>query len=294
MKQPKVLVACPIYKGKDYCVDEWIKLIKNLRYSNYDIFLVDNTADGGEHARWVSETYGIEIIHHYRKDASLCQIMCECNNILRKKTIDEGYDYLMSIESDVFPPKNIIPKFINQGKPIISGIYKIGFGTWKYPLLQVVEQIPPPNIKDIDKKDERMNTLYNSFLKKVEKFGKLSYEQLNKIWKSDITVGNIRQMDWNEMIEYIDGTVKPIHGCGIGCSLIHRELLKKYKFRTIEGMPTHADSFFYMDLWNDGITAYVDTSVICKHLNTDWKITMKERNKEFDKKFVFVKTGEKD
>jgi len=249
MEQPKVLVACPTYEGKDYCVDEWINHIKNLKYNNYNILLVDNTADNGDHAKWLADTYGVEVIHHYRKDISLNGLMAECNEIIRKRVIDEGYDYWMSIESDVFPPKNIIPKLMNHEKPIVSGIYKIGFGDWKYPLLQVVE--------------------------------KVNEEE-----------GNIRQMHWEEILDYIDGELKPIHGCGIGCTLMHKELLKKFGFRVEKDSPTHADSFFYLDLWNEGIAVYVDTSIICRHDNRDWAKTWKERNEELEHKFKFMK-GEK-
>lgn len=254
MIQPKVLVACPTYKGKDYCIDEWMNLIKNLAYTNYDIFIVDNTADKGEHAKWMSETYGIEVQHHYHQNCSLNELMCECNEIIRKRVIDEGYDYLMSIESDVFPPRNVIPKLMNHNKLIVSGMYKIGFPSTNgpYPLLQIAVPGGEP--------DENGNPTLN-----------------------------IRQMHWFEMLQFIDGSVKEIHGCGIGCSLIRKELLQKFSFRTEKDRPTHADSYFYLDIWNAGIRAYVDTSIMCKHKHSDWGKIYKERETEFNKVYKFGK-----
>jgi len=247
MKQPKVLVACPTYKGKDYCVHEWIAHIKDLKYSNYDIFIVDNTNDKGKHAKWMRDTFGIEVVHHFNKKAHLAQMMSECNEIIRKKVIDEGYDYLMSIESDVFPPKNIIPKLMNHNRLIVSGMYQIGFREHKFPILQIVEP-----------------------------------QGLNPDGTPHL---NIRQMWWSEMLQFIDGTVKPIHGCGIGCTLMRKELLEKFKFRYEKDIPTHADSWLYLDLQNAGVQAYVDTSILCKHLNTDWLKVYEERKKDMDVSF---------
>jgi len=252
MKQPKVLVACPTYKGKDYCVDEWVDHIKNLKYTNYDILLVDNTADEGEHAKWLSDTYGIEVIHHYRKDTALNQMMAECNEIIRKRVIDEGYDYLMSIESDVFPPKNIIPKLMNHKKLVVSGMYKIGYGRMNFPLIHIAE---PTNVITEDGSG------------KVE--------------------GRIRQLWWDEIMNFVDGEVNQVHGCGIGCALIHNYILKDTSFRVEKGNSTHADSIFYMDLWNKEIPVFLDTSIMCKHKNRDWGKVWKERNEDFDIKYKF-------
>lgn len=257
-KQPKVLVACPTYKGKDYCIEEWMELIKNLAYHNYDIFIVDNTNDDGEHAKWIADKFGVETQHHFHSDVPLNELMMECNEIIRKKALENDYDYLMSIESDVFPPSNVIPKLINAGNLITSGIYKIGFpsNNGPYPLLQIVTPGGP--------KDEN---------------GKSTM--------------NIRQMHWYEISQFLDGTVKPIHGCGIGCSLIRKELLEKFPFRIVKGEPVHADSYFYMDLHNAGIQAYVHTGIMCKHKNRDWRLVYEERSEDFDVNFKF-KIGGKD
>tara|TARA_Y100000034_G_scaffold122269_1_gene167502 strand:+ start:205 stop:1020 length:816 start_codon:yes stop_codon:yes gene_type:complete len=251
MEQPKVLVACPTYEGKDYCVDEWISHIKDLKYTNYNILLVDNTADNGDHAKWLTDTYGIEVIHHYRKDTALNQMMAECNEIIRKRVIDKGYDYLMSIESDVFPPKNIIPYLINKKLDVISGMYRIGFGKWKFPLLQITE--PTSKIHE----------------------------------ETGMIEGKVRQLWWDELLNFVDGEIKQIHACGIGCTLIKRRILDIIEFRTEETSSAHADSYFYMDLWNKNIPVFVDTSILCKHENEDWGKTWEKRNVDFDTKFIF-------
>ena len=255
MKQPKVLVGCPTYKGKDYCVDEWLNYIKNLKYTNYDILIVDNTADDGTHAKWLTDKYGVEVIHHFKKETSLNALMAECNEILRKRVIDEGYDYLMSIESDVFPPKNIIPRLMNQQHGVVSGMYEIGYRNWKYPLIQIVEP--------------KLNT--------------------------EGRIGNVRQLWWDEILNFIDGETKQVHGCGIGCTLIHVEILKKIKFRVDPENSIHADSFFYMDLWNlFQYPVYVDTSIMCRHDNDDWGKKWKERNKDFDITMIHSIDGRRD
>ena len=248
--QPKVLVACPTYDGKNYCIDEWMELIQNLSYTNYDILIVDNTNDKGKNAKWIAERFGVEVIHHFKKKLALNEVMAECNNIIRQRLIDGEYEYLMSIESDVFPPKDIIPRLINHQKLVVSGMYQIGVGEMRYPLIQVVD------------------------------FG------------DEDGVGVVRQLHWGELLQFINRGVKRVHGCGIGCALIHHEVLKKYPFRTDPEYSTHADSFFYMDLWNDGLPVYLDTNLMCRHKNTDWETVYKNREKDFKKNFE-MKNGEK-
>ena len=40
---PKVLVGCPTYEGKEYILDRYIERVKEFTYDNYDILLVDNS-----------------------------------------------------------------------------------------------------------------------------------------------------------------------------------------------------------------------------------------------------------
>ncbi|MBW2978931.1 hypothetical protein KY304_02365, partial [Candidatus Woesearchaeota archaeon] len=42
-KNPKILIACPTYQGKEYCLDKYINALKSLTYQNKDILFVDNS-----------------------------------------------------------------------------------------------------------------------------------------------------------------------------------------------------------------------------------------------------------
>ena len=244
MEQPKVLVACPTYDGKNYCIEDWMKLIQNMKYNNYDILIVDNTNDGGKNAEWMADYFDIEVIHHYRDDIALNEVMAECNNIIRDRVLEEGYDFLMSIESDVFPPDTIIPRLMNHQKLVASAMYEIGLGDYRYPLIQIVE----PE-------------------------------------EGEEGTGMVRQLHWGEMMNFINAGLKRVHGCGIGCSLIHKDVLEQYPFRTDPEYSTHADSYFYMDLWNAGLPVYLDTDLLCRHKNTDWEVVYKNREKDFKRTF---------
>ena len=39
----KVLIAAPQHESKNYCWEEWSNRIDNLTYSNYDVFIADNS-----------------------------------------------------------------------------------------------------------------------------------------------------------------------------------------------------------------------------------------------------------
>jgi len=55
-----------------------------------------------------------------------------------------------------------------------------------------------------------------------------------------------------------------IVSCGLGCVLIHRNILKQIKFRYEKDV--FDDRFFCIDLFKKKIPIYTDTSIKCKHL----------------------------
>jgi hypothetical protein len=80
--------------------------------------------------------------------------------------------------------------------------------------------------------------------------------------------------DYGDM-EFIDGTLRPVHAMGLGCVMIDNTVLEKIKFRHVKGVPVYSDAFFYDDLKNLNITPYLDTSILCEHNNSEFAYFLK-------------------
>jgi GT2 family glycosyltransferase len=116
--KPKVLVGCPTSYYKEYCFDEYLDAVKNLSYDNYDILLVDNSENNDYFDKIKKKLPVIKGPY----DESARERIVLSRNILKDKAI-EKYDYLLSLEQDVIPPKNIIELFLEHNKKVVSGIY---------------------------------------------------------------------------------------------------------------------------------------------------------------------------
>lgn len=85
---------------------------------------------------------------------------------------------------------------------------------------------------------------------------------------------NTHETTLPEAINFVDGTVKQVYENGIGCTLISREIIEKIPFRWEKGNPAYSDTFFYKDLFKKGYKNYMDTSILCKHYNSDWGLNV--------------------
>ena len=75
---------------------------------------------------------------------------------------------------------------------------------------------------------------------------------------------NLPDMRWLTEEEFNNNEIIKIVSCGMGCVLIHRNILEKIEFRSENNV--FDDRFFGIDLYNKNISMYCDTSVKCKHL----------------------------
>jgi GT2 family glycosyltransferase len=226
----KILIASPTADLKDYCFDKWMENVSKFTYPNYKVLLCDNST---------TRDYYIEIKKRYEhlgdlfnvaritpsqyNNNSYKHILAKSHDKCRLYAIENDFDYLLHLETDIFPPINVIERLLDANKKVVGAMYHIELG-------------------------ERSKLM----IQQMENFG----DELRETYNLDETD-----------IEFVDGDVKKVFSCGLGCVLIHKSVLSEVGFRYEEGSPVHPDSFYFADLDAKRIPVYVDTSIYCEHEN---------------------------
>ena len=117
---PKILVGCPTSFHKEYCLDKYIKGLKDIDYPNFDILLVDNSPDDNYFNK--IKSHDILVIKGSYFENARDRIIAS-RNMLREIAIDKDYDYFFSLEQDVVPPSDVLLKLVKHNKKVISCIY---------------------------------------------------------------------------------------------------------------------------------------------------------------------------
>jgi hypothetical protein len=125
-KNPKILVAAPTSEHKNYCFKPWIKNVKSFTYPNYDILLVDNSQDESNYKKLLN--YCDCVYEKPIHGESIQKTMCRCNNLIRFLVLKGNYDYFFSLETDIFPPVNVLEYLLMFRKKVIGMPYFIYAG----------------------------------------------------------------------------------------------------------------------------------------------------------------------
>ncbi len=258
MRKPKILVGCPTSSLYDYCLEPYIDCVKNLSYENFDVMLVDNSKN-----KWYYDKIkklGLNVIKdQWQKNAR--DRIIGGRNLLREYCLENGYDYFFSLEQDVICPKDSIERLLNWKKKIVSGLY---CGTFRSVLNPKEIKILPLVYQHIDKKTYEKMLTHNNF--KDSKIRKEVEEGKIKSYK-DV----MRQC---ELKEVKDKGLMKVWISGVGCLMIHRDVLEKIKFRYDKEAEGFDDVFFCKDAEKNGFEVFVDTSIHCKHYSKkswDWR-----------------------
>jgi len=229
-KLPKILVGCPTFEGKNYCFKEWIENIREFTYSNFEIFLADNS-DTVENSKMYQEKYGVNCkwITNQSNKGSHTKRITDGHNAVRKYFLDNDFDFLLHLESDIFPPKDIINRLLAHNKQVVGATYYL---------------------YDDDERQLMVRILDNDYVKET----------------ALIHGDNIE--------EELNGELHSVWSVGLGCTLIHKSVVEKVKFRNEISHRyktlLFCDTTWAKDVRDKGIFVYWDSSVCCKHLNKGW------------------------
>ena len=235
MSLPKILLAAPTSDKKDYCFDKWADTVLNLDYPSYSVMLVDNSHDEEYYHKILDR--GIYCIH-VKPEGNVVDYITDCQNLIRYYVLKGGYDYLFSLETDVFPQRDTLLSLVLNNKPVVTAPYLVQY------------KGGDPTICWLDANDQHI--------------GKNSYLQT-------------RLVDTKETLHRVTGKLVKVFACGIGCTLIHSEVLREIPFRsevadneTRMDKSVFSDSLFYIDCMKKKIPCYLDTSLLVRHEYSGW------------------------
>lgn len=235
MSLPSILIAAPTSDKKDYALDDWVDCVQSMKYPNYSVLLVDNSHNEEYYYKILDK--GINCLH-VKPEGNVVDYIAECQQLIRYYTLEGGYDYLFSLESDVLPHNDIILSLLHHNKPVVSAPYFVQYKGGD-PSICLTKPI-------------------------VQHFGKESYM-------------STQMVNTKEGLSMLTGDLIKIFACGIGCSLIHRSVLERIEFRsstasneTRTDKSVFSDSLFYLDCMKAKIPVYLDTRELVKHNYREW------------------------
>lgn len=238
-----ILVASPTYKGMKYCHNRFFNRLKNLTYSNYDILIIDNSEDNGYFNELKNEK-GIIALKYNSSEKNKMTRLIESRNKIIKYALENEYEYLLMMDSDVIPPENIIEELLSCNKDIVSGLY------YNYFMSSGKLKILPVAWKTITEKE------FEEIKKKVN---------LPPSVKSCLDLRRHltpKEANSNELLEVFYPSA--------GCMLISRKVFEKVRYGLLDmaGINAHTsdDIYFITKAREFGFKVYCYTKIKCNHL----------------------------
>ena len=231
-KLPKILIAVPTYEGKNYCLDAFLKNVYNFTYpkDRLDIYIADNSKTNAN-AKMIKKKYGIKTFWKDYGNRYVFDKMADTHNQLRRYFLASDCDYMLHLESDIFPPKDILEQLLFQRKPIVNGLYMIFDGAWRTPCIAIHPQT---------------HWTHKHFVFPAT---------LDSSWH-DFVDGTCKE------------TLIAGIGCCLMKRKVAKDFEFRYDPNDLNKPP---DTFFAMDLKNHGVKNYVHTGALCFHYNReDW------------------------
>jgi len=217
-----VLIGGPISHHHAYCWNSFVTGIHGIQ-GDYTLCFVDNSKDDTFFQKASHDVPIIRCPYH----PNVKKRLADSRNIVRKKVLDEGYEWLFCVDQDVVCPPDVLQRMLSHHAPIVTGVY----------------------FNPFTKKGK--DGLVETRVKPVLWVYSRKYRGMLDFVKTDIARS---------------GRLITVNSCGTGCILIHRSVLEKITFRYENDKDGVDDVFFCIDVQQLGYRIVADTSVQCEHL----------------------------
>ena len=267
MAEPKVLIGAPVFDGGAYATKAYLAGINTLAYKNAEYLLVDNSKTDSFYKDLKKQK--VNIIRKFHDLKTPRERLVSGRNLLAKKVIEEGYDYFLSLEQDVIPPKDIIEKLMLHKKEIVSAVYYNCFKNSRG--VKILQPILYRRTTEQEKK---------GILQNIDRFRQVNPQTYKFLEENNFNFDKLqKQLSQKEVLN--KGLIE-VSACGLGCVLIHRNILEKEKFKVNKDTESLDDVLFCNDVGKLNVKIYADTSIICRHMlkNKPWKwVQFKEESR---------------
>jgi hypothetical protein len=112
----KILIGTPTHIIKDYAMERWLKAVDNLEYPASELYLVDNspTSAYSKYLKSISPK-SVKTTVCFLKDIPYTdpeERVSFAREAIRRKVLDEGFDYWFSWECDTIAPPDTLTKLL--------------------------------------------------------------------------------------------------------------------------------------------------------------------------------------
>jgi GT2 family glycosyltransferase len=240
-KEPRILLGTPTFEGKEYCLDLWAKIVKEIsQKTKSDILLVDNSKND-YYANLIRKKYKLKVIKSKHYEKMPLTSLGEARKKFYQYAIDNKYDFIFSLEQDIFPPKDIIQKLLSIRNNIKVKEAIIG-------VPYIIKKITFEKRPFLDK-DSLTNTALERMYSKT----------LKRMIQKNLTNREMKRRK----------KIFRAYACGLGCTLIDVSIIKKFKVRYTEKRWRPDDAFLFLDCFNNKIPVYVDPSLLGKVIHIE-------------------------
>jgi hypothetical protein len=134
---PKILVATPTYEGKNYCLPQFIDNVANFTYpkSRYDFMIFDNSSTP-KNAEYINKEFGVKCHWKDYEGMTIIEKLALTHEAIRVHAVNNHYDYILHLESDVFPPEDVLEQLLWTKKDMVGVPYQLFGGGQRRPVTE--------------------------------------------------------------------------------------------------------------------------------------------------------------